>query len=503
MILSAGAERVRAFQAAVAVGLGTGAVLPMLATRVSPLVAAGALAGMAIAAAAAIFPIVNLYLLAALTPLERFGRFTNDSSAMTFSLMRAAGFFAVAVVVLHAIFARKRLSIPDTVLWFAAYLFLGLVSLTWSTDYEFGINQCAMHLGTLLFLLVVVNIVGTLQQARFALMALLAATVVIAAFTAYKWNSSDEGIVQSNDYYNRGEGLQTSERFAVIIYDAPTMHLGKQRRAIGSTSHPGAYGLNLLLTLPFCIYFVRCSRGTTQVLLTLGILLLVGYNVVLTNTRAVLLTLVVTALLFQITGLLRIGIGSLAGLAVLGGIAFWFAPEDIKGRIYRFDNWFETGRDSSFGERLHLMRTAIQLFCTHPLFGMGMGNQVDIAKLADVDWRDRSRSAHNDVLTVVSESGLVGFACMTACLVTFYRRARFLERYGREMNDPRIQYLGTAARVQLGILLFFGLQSEPLSLPIKIFWLVVGIVVALSQSLAERAKVAAANDARLPAVVAS
>jgi hypothetical protein len=478
---------------AITIGLGSGSILPLLATRTSPLTAAMLMVGLVVGAAALIWPLLNLYLLAVLAPLERWGRFTSDQVTFTFSIMRAMGLLSVGAVLLHAFLARKKLKSPDTILWFSSYFGLGVISLAWSTDHHFGINQTGMHLGTVLFLIVIVNVVETLRQARITLAIWLLTTALLSAYTTYKWHTSsdrgsDDAIVQAEDYYDRGEGLTTKERFAVIIYDPQTRESEHQRRAIGSTSHPGAYGLNLALALPFFIYFFRTESNALVRLLVLAGGVLSAYNMILTNTRAVMLTLLVTLLICLLNGLMKIRPVFLALGAVAAGIAFWFMPDDLKGRTFRFDNWFETSRESSFGERLHLMRVSVELFAENPLFGMGMGNQVDIAKLGDVDWRDRSRSAHNDLLTLLSESGLVGFACMTACLVTFYRRSRFLQRVGLARQDPCIYFLGPAAHAVLWTLLFFGVQADSLSLSIKGFWLVVGIVVALSQSLTDFAK---------------
>ena len=44
-----------------------------------------------------------------------------------------------------------------------------------------------------------------------------------------------------------------------------------------------------------------------------------------------------------------------------------------------------------------------------------------------------------------------------------------------------------AAKVQFFVILVFGVQGEPLTQPIKGFWLTAGIVLALTESMLENA----------------
>src|SRR5262249_6886516 len=159
------------------------------------------------------------------------------------------GFISLAAFLLHWILGKRRLRFPSTFFWYAGYMALGILSLTWTSDMDYGFNQASMQLGNLMFFFVVCNIVENLKQARISLAVWLVVTVIIGIYTVYQWNS-EKGIVQSQDYYNEGATLRTEERFAAVIYDVPTMHLQRQKRAIGTTSHPGAYGINLLLSLP-------------------------------------------------------------------------------------------------------------------------------------------------------------------------------------------------------------------------------------------------------------
>jgi hypothetical protein len=471
-----------------ALGLLTGAAFAWLAIVSSPLIAIMLLAGVSVTAGMFVWPFFGFLLMAAMAPLERFGRLTNDDSTFTFSVMRMLGFLSLAAFLIHWILRKRKLRAPSSLLWYGSYMALGVLSLSWTSDLHYGFNQTSMQLGNLMFFFVVLNIVEDIKKARIALAVWLCVTVAIGIYTVYQWNAGTAAVVQAEDYYNEGAALKTDERFAAVTYDIPEMHIERQKRAIGSTSHPGAYGLNLLLALPFFLYFFRTVSGFWMKLLVGASTLLTAYNVLLTNTRATLLTLVFLIVVSACTGLIRLRPSLVIGIVISAVAATALAPADLRDRIFRFDKWFSESQDTSFGDRLYLMKVSLEIFSENPLFGVGLGNQVDVPKRANLDWRDRAKSAHNDFVATLLEVGAVGFMLVAGFLVSLYRRFRLCKKVGLASGNPQLHMLVNAASVQLLCILFFGLQAEPLTLPIKGFWLTAGIVVALSQTIIERAR---------------
>jgi hypothetical protein len=351
-----------------------------------------------------------------------------------------------------------------------------------------------MQIGNLIFFFVTVNIVSSVRQARIALALWMFVVVGIGAFTIYQWHTPGEGVVSDQEYYSSGAGLKTKERFAAVLYDPPTMHIERQKRAIGSTSHPGEYGLDLLLALPIFVYFMRTVRySAVRVLVAAGLLIAI-YNVLLTNTRAILVTFVVITAAALSTGLVCLRAWLVGFAAVSALTAFLLAPPDIRGRLFHPSDWFSTGRDTSFGERLHLMDASIDIVAENPLFGVGLGNQVEVAERAKLDWRARSRSPHNDLLATLLEVGFIGLVFVIGFCVSLYRQLQFGQAVGQSCADPRLHLLMNAGKIQLVCILFFGLQGEPLTQPIKGFWMTAGINVALAQRLKERAQTSVALD---------
>src|SRR5207245_430780 len=91
----AAAVRGRRLVPAVA-GLTSGPIFAVLATQSSPVVGALLIVAALVAGTIVVWPSLGFFLTAAVVPLERIGRLTDDSSMYGFSLMRAVGLITLA-----------------------------------------------------------------------------------------------------------------------------------------------------------------------------------------------------------------------------------------------------------------------------------------------------------------------------------------------------------------------------------------------------------------------
>jgi hypothetical protein len=460
------------------VGLAAGGMLVVLGGLTSPLAAAAALAGLAAAAVIVAFPYWGFLLTAAVVPLERIGRFTNDASLTTISLMRVVGMLSLGALLLHLLLRRRRILITLPGMLYAGYVVAGALTLVYTSDFEFGVRATSAILGNLLFFLLVVNMVHNGGQARAAVICWLATTALIAAFTVYQWHNP--AAVITEDPFNSTGERSSDERFSTVLNDASEYQvLDETPRALGTTSHPAVYAINLILTLPFFAYLYRT---TSHRLWRAAIALAAAgccYNVVLANTRAALLTMGLVVGLILTTRLIRTTGAGLALALVAALAAVPFVPGAIWDRVLNVSN-YTLERSDTLRARLIYWNEGLSILSENWLLGIGIGNQSELPRrLSQRIYMPPNSTAHNEYLQSMLETGLLGFPLLAAFVVVLYRSSRSGERYFDQSMAWEEALLMRAARVALLAVLLYALQVDVLHFPLKGWWLAMGIVAAL------------------------
>jgi O-antigen ligase/polysaccharide polymerase Wzy-like membrane protein len=461
-------------------GVSGGSLLVVLAAHASPLPAAAAMCGLAVVGGIVAFPYAGFLLTAFVVPLERIGRFTNDSSLATVSLMRIVGTLTLAALLVHILLRRRRVLISAPGLLYILYFGVGVLTLACTSDFEFGVRAASAMLGNLLFFLLVINIVRTPQQARAAVVCWLLSTVAIGAFTIYQWHNP--AAIITEDRFNSTGQRSSDQRFSTVLADASEYQsLDQTPRALGTTSHPAVYAINLILTLPFFAYFFRTTRGTALRAAIVVAAAITCYNVVLANTRAALITMVLVLGLILVTGLVRVTAGLLATIVAGALIALPFAPGAIWNRVLDVSN-YTVQRSDTLRARLIYWDEGLSMVSENWLFGIGLGNQTDLPRrLNDRMYMPPNSTVHNEYLQSLLETGLLGYPLLVAFMTVLYRRAkqgeRSLARAGR--TDPAL--LLRAGRVALLAVLIYGTQVDVLHFPLKGWWLAMGLVVAITE----------------------
>ena len=464
---------------ALAAASAGGPAVVAISALASPIAAAALAGGALLATAIALWPVAGLLLSAAVVPLERIGRLTNDSSMYTFSLMRAIGLVTLAGIALHVAIGRRRVHVPAPLLLYGVYVGLGLLTLSHTTDWTYGVRAASAMFGNLLFLFVTITLVRTSRHATWAVMAWLLTTTAIGLFTAYQWHNP-ASIVTENRFNTTGERTQ-DERFATVLYDTSEYEvLDRTPRALGSTSHPAVYGINVILALPFYAYVLRLTRGRWLRACVAAAGLVACYNAVLTNTRAVIVTLLVTLLLIALTGLIRVRL-PLVGLALVASLALMpFVPSALYDRVFDPQN-YRLGRSETMRARLTYWTEGVNILQDHWLLGIGIGNQTELPRrLRDrMDMPDNS-TVHNEYLQSLLESGLMGYPWLVAFIAALWIRCRRGRRLLAALGRPDEAWLMQACFVALLSVLFFGTQVDVLHFPLKGWWLVMGLAIVLS-----------------------
>src|SRR5262249_3678970 len=151
-----------------------------------------------------------------------------------------------------------------------------------------------------------------------AILCWLLSTVAIGVFTMYQWHNP--AAIISEDPFNSTGQRSSDDRFSTVLSDASEYQvLDQTPRALGTTSHPAVYAINVILLLPFVASLFRTTRTPALRALIVAAAAIACYNVVLTNTRAALITMAIVMLLIVATGLIRAS-GALLAAAAVGAV---------------------------------------------------------------------------------------------------------------------------------------------------------------------------------------
>ena len=256
-------------------------------------------------------------------------------------------------------------------------------------------------------------------------------------------------------------------------------------RLAGLAYEPGAFGNYFVSVVPITVAFYLSSKqhmGWWLLALTAQ-----GLALTLTfSTGALGCTLLAIALLL-IAGsrhvkVSRFGLLILTGIVLLSGIAAIIHWASISyDQVYTIISKVGT---ESVNIRWATNTYLLQMFLDRPLFGIGIGNFAHVFGLYTqgstagfpyiypADWR-----ANNDYLTILAETGLVGFACFAAFVLSILGE---IIRVLRLSSGPdRLLCLGVACAI-LGLLLQCWVAFTILN---PYTWLLIGLLITTKRSL--------------------
>lgn len=458
---------------AVLVGIGSGVLLVASVSMSSPTFGVLAICGLLGAICVLVWPEVGLLLCAAVIPIERIGRLTADSSMYTISLMRIVGLLALASFLVHAATRKWRLRLGPAFYLYLAYCGVGLITVFFSDDRLGSVRQFGALLGNITFFFLIVNMVRGWRLAKLAVVVWLCASVLIGVYTMYAWHTERSRVGEE-------KVGQTNQRFSTVLQDVSEYSTlnSKVDRALGPTSSPAVYAINMLLTIPFFYYLFRVQKD-----LRLRLLLILGgaiclYNVFLTNTRAAILLAAGIVLFGLLRGMVVLTPLRLTLLTALLACAVAFAPAAIYQRVlnptnYRYEN------SATLRIRFEYWRAALELAQKYWLTGIGVGNQLEIPRTSRIEGPDAS-TAHNEYLYTFLEVGVVGwvlFFSFVALLLRYGMKAASLFR--KHAHSQEQYWFAVACNIAMVSTLIYALQVDVFHFPLKGWWLVAGLTCAI------------------------
>ena len=183
---------------------------------------------------------------------------------------------------------------------------------------------------------------------------------------------------------------------------------------VGIFNDPNDLGLLFAAIVPMAFFLRHRSRGLMR-LFWLAAALLLLYGTYLTNSRGAMLAVLVVG-----GGYVwyRRGIVTAATLGIIGLACMKL----LSSRMQELD----AGEESASG-RVDAWYAGMQMFLSHPLFGVGAGNFTDYNNL----------TAHNSFVLVLAETGFIGFMLWLAFVgYTFWMMLAVLRHKPEPAMDP-------------------------------------------------------------------
>jgi hypothetical protein len=417
-------------------------------------------------------PMLGLYLTVLVIPIERLGRFTSDASMMTMSLMRVIGSAALLALIVHKL-SRKQLEFRfDTSFWvYLLFTVLGFATIGYSSDGLGTVRACGAVAGNLLFFFLIMNLITSRKFADQAIVLWLVVTIIMGVYTIAEWHYGTVNVGEESIG-------QVENRFSTVFEDhSEWAELSGVRRAMGPTSHPAVYAINLIMTLPWFPYLIgRPGNRLFKVFLSLGWIIVI-YNIFLTNTRAAIIVAAAVLLLSLAGGLARLKTGHVAAIILAIVCLLPLLPSSIYDRMLNLRN-YTSDRSATLSIRLQYWQAAVEIIRDHWLGGIGAGNEVEIPKYLPVDAPERT-TCHNSYLYAVMQVGVLGGAVFFFFLGLLYyyavKAARQFKRQGRHL-DYRFMM---AAQITMMAVLVYGIQVDVFNFPLKGWWLVAALSVLM------------------------
>ena len=430
------------------------------------------------------WPAIGMGVLTFLIPLERFQRFTDDTSEFTISIMRIAALGTLGALMLHRVLKKEKIQLDYTMILYGLYVCFALGGLFHSSD-PGGTKRAIGTIGAnVIFFFLYLNYFRTRKQIHAMLAIWLASNFVAIVYSAADWHFGSgrgEGIEMEID---PGQGAQTTEnRWATVWRDRAEFEklgVGAIRRSMGPTSHAAVYGINLIMAMPFFVLlFQRYQNRVWLGGAFLAILGLLAYNVMLTNTRAVMLQAGICAVLCVVAGLYRLKtVHILLGIIALS-VGLALMPKDVFKRVLDPTN-YSVDQSQAMQVRFEYWKAGVSIIEKKWLVGMGVGNEKEIPKYVKGDLSANKSTVHNTYLQFLLEVGIFGWLIFYGFVATMFLYANRAAKYFKRIPGWELEYrILLAIQVAFTCVLIFGLQVDVFLFPLKSWWLIamVGLVL--------------------------
>lgn len=441
-------------------------------------------------------PRFGVYLLATLLPLDVAGNLTSITGTFNISLAWICTLLTLLAWLVDLLVRRRPPSVPREAQTLLAYLAIGLISLTTALEPDRGVEEIVRVMQTILFFVMILNLLRTREQILTAISLLVVATVCTFAYAL-----AQKFVLPANIIAERGLDLLRpgAVTYGIEMGKVDTQGLDSVARVTGTTVHAGVLALNCAYMLPFIFAFLRLkvslfyqALGWLAVMLTLG-----AFGTTL--SRSGFLTLGFTLVTLIWTRVLKVTGVRLAALILLILLGLPFLPSGFIERVFYPSSYLSANSESLAG-RLEMWAASLQAILDHPLTGFGIGNEHGIFSYWRPELRDQLGTVMNTWLQITMEIGIGGVVAFTVFVWLMFRRVIRGRRNYRLAGDDTMVLIGTAMLVLLAALVISWISVEFLRSGFKNIWFLLACMVAYHEVSSATLKPGdgAANQASAP-----
>ena len=371
---------------------------------------------------------------------------------VTYVRMLGYGAIALAVCAVAATMRMRRPPAPLVML--AVYVGWCVLSTAWSPAPETTLLRCRTYVSLWLFAWMLWEFAPRLDHQRWVMNAFIAGAAYSTTFLLLSFLRGEVEIGMSYTRFSGGllnpNGMAHLGDFAILLAYYQAIRTGSRHRRLRI-----AYWVFIVI-MAFAVLLTGSRSGFTAMVAS-G--LLCGWASVRQSRKTFFLLMA-------------------AGLCTLT-LAIWFVPNALRTRVV------QGTAAGTFQARVEIWEQGFARWIRTPVLGVGAGAFQTAATGTEFEL---GSVAHNTFVSVLTETGLIGFGLYMASLVMLVRHA---------LSMPRTEkYLWLAVLLVWGLASFGG--SEECS---KTTWLVFGLLVAHGAALrtAGRAQRPAASVATMPA----
>ena len=200
-------------------------------------------------------------------------------------------------------------------------------------------------------------------------------------------------------------------------------------RFSGAGADPNELGLVMVLTIPMAYYLSATAPTRLSRLLWLSPMPLYIVGVVLTVSRGAFITTVVALLgisIWHVTSSSRMRLAPLIAGVLLLALGLFLMPKASLERIGTIESEISTGR---IGKRMLIWSAGMELFRERPMTGIGAATFSNAVQ----PLLGRDLAAHNVYVSVLTETGIIGFLIFSLALITCFITAMHLDSSERAL----------------------------------------------------------------------